>query len=190
MKYLAEYLSGFIEGKRLVLIAVAWNALMIYLVIQVYYFLLDYPEVCAGVVAFFVVHRISTLWMNGEDPTVPDSHFKSVRWTISWLKSGWIKKIIPMDLYKWLRWHSRNPIHDFTHNVIGYKGFEHYTFNVIPNSEKTTQMDRWTLCFRWSGTFLWPCLGYESDNVKFYWGMHQRGVLQVIPRLTRNKNKN
>lgn len=190
MKFLAEKLYDVLSGYRLLFFAILWNFFLVLLTIRLYKYLLGYPEICAAIVAFLVMHRLFSLIANGEDPTVPVGHYKRAHWEISWLKSRIIKKFISKDFYKWIRWHIRNPIHDFTHNVIGYKGFEHYTFNVLPDSEKTTQMNRWTFCFRWSGTFLWPCIGYESDNVKFYWGMHQRGVLQIIPRLTRNEYRN
>lgn len=134
-------------------------------------------------ITIYVLHLIPSLFFNGQDPVVPFDHPVRQKWVEQWMKSK-VLGIIPLKCYLGIRWWLRNPFHDFTHHILGVYSRRHWVINIIPNSEQTLQQGRLTFCFRTTGILPIPCIGYQGDRLKFYWGMINRGALIIIPRIT------
>ena len=90
------------------------------------------------------------------------------------------------EWYRMLRWWLRNPLHNFTHYVIGwvdtYASIHEMVFVSRYVYVKGGSPVRERRVFRagsWSFTFPWPYIKYESPNFTFYFGWRKSGAFGV-----------
>lgn len=111
--------------------------------------------------------KLNPLWwlQNADDPTPP----------------AWYR---PDDHHRVLKWHFRNPFHNFDHYVIGIADKEFYRSGRYPERNSDPN-GGWNFAVSRRKLVLLPFISYERSWCTFYFGWREHGAFGISLRLHR-----
>lgn len=124
-------------------------------------------------------------------PGLPEIHFYNKLNPVWWLQNAddpvppdWYR---PEDKHRVMKWHFRNPFHNFNFYVIGVADKKFYRSGFYPerNSNPNGGWD-FAVSRRWLA--LLPFVSYERDWCSFYFGWREHGAFGIKLQFHRKKS--
>jgi hypothetical protein len=113
---------------------------------------------------------------------LPEIHFYNKLNPVWWLENSdepvppkWYK---PDDKHRVMKWHFRNPFHNFSFYVIGVADKEFVRSGKYPERNSKTR-GGWDFAVARRKTILLPFLSYQCGGFNFYFGWRERGNFGV-----------